>query len=101
MSVDQQAIAAAYLANTNLKIADLAATHELKVADVAAILRLNGVAIRRGNPNGVSEEGRAKGRATRQAKALRTTIYKLREVHGKDVIVAILNEEPENDATSE
>jgi len=59
MSIDQQAIAAAYLANTNLKIADLAATHELKPADVAAILRLNGVTIRRGNPNGVSEEGRA------------------------------------------
>lgn len=101
MSVDQQAIASTYLANPGLKIADLATANNLKPADVAAILRLNGVTIRRGNPNGVSEEGRLKGQATRSAKALRTTLYKLVETHGKPAIIAILNEGPEDDSANE
>jgi len=101
MSIDQAAVAASYLADKTTKIADLAATYGIKPADVAAILRLNGVAIRRGNPNGVSEEGRLKGQATRSAKALRTTIYKLVETHGKNAIIEILNEEPKDDSATE
>ena len=105
MSIDQTAVATAYLADKTLKIADLATTYGVKPADIAAILRLNGVTIRRGNPNGVSEVGRAKARATRQSKALRTTIYKLVQAHGHDTVMEVLQQttegSPEDDSTTE
>jgi len=92
MSVDQQAVVAAY-ASSRLTVPQVAAQFELKPADVAAILRLNGVAIRKGNVSGANNltaEARAKGHAVRAEKALRRTLADLVERHGYTGVANVL-----------
>lgn len=90
MSIDQQAVVQAYQAD-RVTIPALAARFDLKPADVAAILRLNGVAIRKGNvmgANNLTPEARAKGQAIRADKALRRTLANLVAKHGRDAVAA-------------
>jgi hypothetical protein len=90
MSIDQQAVVAAYQ-SSRLTVPAVAALYGLKPADVGAILRLNGVAIRKGNVSGVNNltaEARARGQQVRSAKALDRLMFGLILKHGPTAVQA-------------
>ncbi len=75
-------------------VPELAARHNMKPADVGAILRLHGVKLRRGSPlNNLTPEARAKGRAVRQDKALKRAMKTLIDKHGLEAVEAAFNVE--------
>lgn len=89
MSIDQQAVVAAYQ-SSRLTVPAVAAQFNLKPADVGAILRLNGVAIRKGNVSGVNNltaEARARGQQVRSAKALARLMQVLVDKHGRQAVL--------------
>ena len=88
--LDMQDIANEYEANKALTIGKLAARRGMKAVDVAAILRLQGVTIRRGNAAGLTEEARARGLTVRRENALRRNLEKLMSAYSIDEIDAVL-----------
>jgi hypothetical protein len=68
--LDIAALVAEYQADETLTTKVLAEKHGYKPADIAAILRLHGVKLRRGMVGSLTPEARAKGVAVRSHKAL-------------------------------
>jgi lambda repressor-like predicted transcriptional regulator len=84
--IDTQAIVDAYLNDKTQTSKTLAATYGLKPADIAAILRMSGITLRRGAPGGLSEDARAKARETQHTKSLARAIAKLVTKHGQAAV---------------
>ncbi len=85
MTIDQQAVIAAYNDASRPTVPQVATQFQLKPADVAAILRLNAVPIRKGNvrgANNLTAEARAKGHEVRANKAMLRILAELVERHG-------------------
>jgi DNA-binding transcriptional regulator YbjK len=94
MSIDQQAVIAAYT-SSRLTVPQVAAQFQLKPADVSAILRLNNVAIRKGNVHGANNltpEARAKGHEARARKALVRIMTDLVSRHGYPAVSSVLED---------
>lgn len=84
--IDQQAIVLDYQTDVSLTTAGLATKYGVTPAQASAILHLNGVAVRRGNPNGPPVEARQRAASVRQAKALTRMLRMLVEKNGYDVV---------------
>lgn len=80
--IDQQAIVLDYQTDVSLTTAGLATKYGVTPAQASAILHLNGVAVRRGNPNGPPVEARQRAASVRQAKALTRMLRMLVEKNG-------------------
>lgn len=80
--IDQQAIVLDYQTDVSLTTASLATKYGVTPAQASAILHLNGVPVRRGNPNGPPVEARQRAASVRRAKALTSTLYSLVEKNG-------------------
>jgi hypothetical protein len=92
MLVDMDAVAAEYLADKSLTCGSLAARYDgLRAQDVASLLRLKGITLRRGNPNAF-ENSREAALATRRANGLRRRITELCESYGAEVVAKELEE---------
>ena len=94
--IDQQAIVLDYQTDVSLTTAGLATKYGVTPAQASAILHLNGVAVRRGNPGGPPPEARARAASVRRSKALTSTLRMLVEKNGYDVVsveLTRLNEE--------
>jgi hypothetical protein len=98
-SMDQ--LVADYQANLDDTCQTLAARYGLKPADVAAILRLHGIKLRRGRAGNITPEARAKGHAARSAKALRNQLNQLLNKYAaSDLCKLIVDLEDEREDTS-
>jgi hypothetical protein len=92
MNVDMKTIVAEYLADPKLTCISLAARYEgLKAQEIATILRLNNVSLRKGNPKAF-EATREKGLATRRANGLKRRVRELCEDHGAEAVLRVLQE---------
>jgi hypothetical protein len=92
MNVDMKTVVAEYLADTKLTCTSLAARYEgLKAQDIATILRLSNIQLRKGNPNAF-ETTREKGLATRRANGLTRRVRDLCEDHGAEAVLRVLQE---------
>ena len=80
--IDVNAFVSEYTSNKTHTLKTISAAYGIKPADAAALLRLHGITIRRGAPNGISEEARAKARETQHAKALARSLTKLVHKYG-------------------
>lgn len=85
--LDQSAVVNAYVSDKTQTVKTIAETFGIKPADVAAILRLNNITVRRGAPGGISEDARAKARATQKSKAFYRIINNLLDEHSEQEII--------------
>jgi hypothetical protein len=89
-----QSVIVEYETTTNT-IPQIAANHQLKPADVSAILRMSGVTIKRGprdmtNHPLLNPDTRAKRLATLKSRALHTKLRSMVEEHSYEVVLAAL-----------
>ena len=99
--IDQQAIVLDYQTDVSLTTGSLASKYGVTPAQASAILHLNGITVRRGNPNGPPAEARQRAVSVRRAKALTSTLQMLVEKNGYDVVsieLSKLHEEENADA---
>lgn len=94
-SYDQAAIVAAYNNDVSATVGSVAKSFNISDPTIiSTILKLNGVAIRRGNPNAggnLSAEARAKGIEVRRNKALLNQMRKLIASYGSDAVANAFN----------
>lgn len=99
MQIDMQQIVNDYQNDPHVTSKLLADRYGLKVVDVQAILRLNGVKMRRGNTL-LNEGVRQQAMAVIKAKKLRAHLRKLHAEYGYDLVAKVLRslEDEANDA---
>lgn len=84
--LDINALIDTYVNDKTMNLSTLATKFGVKPADVGAILRLNDVKVRRGNPGGLTPEARAASGAVRRNKAIHNNVAKLVATYGYDAI---------------